>query len=248
MKYQEKENVMEKLMIFKNQDFGQIRTVVKNGEAWFIGKDVAESLGFNNSRDAISTHVFAEDKGVDIIDTPGGRQKVTIINESGLYALVFGSRLPSAKSFKYWVTSEVLPSIRKNGMYATDELINNPDLLIAVATQLKEERQARVQAEQKVIEMKPKAEFFDAVADSKDAIEIGQVAKLIGNIGRNRLFELLRDRKILMNNNQPYQKFIDSGYFRVVEQKYIRRNGDICINIKTLVYQKGVEYIRRLIA
>lgn len=110
---------MNELRIFKSPEFGQIRTIEIGGEPWFVGKDVAEALGFTNSRDAIATHVFADDKGVETIDTRGGKQKVTIISESGLYALVFGSRLESAKSFKRWVASEVLPAIRKTGMYAT---------------------------------------------------------------------------------------------------------------------------------
>lgn len=126
------------IQIFKNEQFGQVRVITKDGEPWFVGKDVAKVLGFVNSRDAISNHVFAEDKGVDSIDTLGGKQTMTIINESGLYALIFGSRLESANKFKKWVTSDVLPSIRKHGMYATDELINNPDLLIAAATKIKE--------------------------------------------------------------------------------------------------------------
>jgi len=112
---------LNKLQIFKNEEFGQVRTLVKNGEPWFVGKDVAEILGFSNPRDAIATHVFPEDKGVDLIDTPGGKQNLTIINESGLYALVFGSRLESAKRFKRWVTSEVLPSLRKTGMYVVPQ-------------------------------------------------------------------------------------------------------------------------------
>lgn len=112
---------MEQLKIFENEEFGQIRTVMRDGEVWFVGKDVAEALGFTNSRDAIATHVFDDDKGVEIIDTLGGKQKMTAINESGLYALVFGSRLESAKRFKRWVTSEVLPAIRKTGIYDMDE-------------------------------------------------------------------------------------------------------------------------------
>lgn len=112
---------MEQLKIFENEEFGSIRTVTRDGEVWFVGKDVAEALGFTNSRDAIATHVFDDDKGVEIIDTLGGKQKMTAINESGLYALVFGSRLESAKRFKRWVTSEVLPAIRKTGSYDMDE-------------------------------------------------------------------------------------------------------------------------------
>lgn len=112
---------MEQLKIFENEEFGSIRTVTRDGEVWFVGKDVAEALGFTNSRDAIATHVFDDDKGVEIIDTLGGKQKMTAINESGLYALVFGSRLESAKRFKRWVTYEVLPAIRNTGSYDMDE-------------------------------------------------------------------------------------------------------------------------------
>lgn len=113
---------MNELKIFENEKFGKVRTVIVDGEPWFVGKDVAEALGFTNSRDAISTHVFLEDKGVATIDTLGGKQEMTIINESGLYALIFGSRLKSAKEFKHWVTSEVLPSIRKTGKYETNNM------------------------------------------------------------------------------------------------------------------------------
>ena len=108
---------MNELKVFNSEEFGDVRTVTINGDPWFVGKDVAAALGFTNPRDAISTHVFDEDKGVESIDTLGGKQKMTVINESGLYALVFGSRLKSAQRFKHWVTSEVLPAIRRTGGY-----------------------------------------------------------------------------------------------------------------------------------
>lgn len=108
---------MNEIQIFNSSEFGNVRTVTIDGEPWFVGKDVAEALGFTNPRDAISTHVFDEDKGVESIDTLGGKQKMTVVNESGLYALIFGSRLKSAQRFKHWVTSEVLPTIRKTGGY-----------------------------------------------------------------------------------------------------------------------------------
>lgn len=117
---------MNELKIFESPEFGKVRTVVIDGEPWFVGKDVAEALGFTNSRDAISTHVFIEDRGVATIDTLGGKQEMVIINESGLYALIFGSRLKSAKRFKYWVTSEVLPSIRKTGGYSIGDNSTTP--------------------------------------------------------------------------------------------------------------------------
>lgn len=117
------------LQTFSNSEFGDVRVITKDGEPWFVGKDVAEALGFTNSRDAIATHVFDDDKGVDKIDTLGGKQNMTVINESGLYALVFGSRLESAKRFKHWVTSEVLPSIRKTGGYVDE---NRSDLFLDI--------------------------------------------------------------------------------------------------------------------
>lgn len=137
--------------IFKNlvhPEFGELRTVEIDGEPWFVGKDVATALGYTNSRDAIATHVFADDKGVESIDTLGGRQKMTIINESGLYALVFGSRLKIAKEFKHWVTSEVLPSIRKNGAYIRNQENMTPAEIVArgliAAQKIIEEREKEI--------------------------------------------------------------------------------------------------------
>ena len=139
------------MTVFKNlvhPEFGELRTVESDGEPWFVGKDVAAALGYTNSRDAIATHVFADDKGVESIDTLGGRQKMTIINESGLYALVFGSRLKIAKEFKHWVTSEVLPSIRKNGAYIRNQENMTPAEIVArgliAAQKIIEEREKEI--------------------------------------------------------------------------------------------------------
>lgn len=162
----------------------EVRTVIKNNEPWFVGKDVANVLGFKNSRDAINTHVFEEDKGVDSIDTLGGLQRMTIINESGLYALVFGSRLPKAKEFKRWVTNEILPSIRKHGTYMTAETIEkaltDPDTIIQLATTLKEEREQRLIAEQQVNELQPKASYYDLILRNKSLLSVTQIAKDYG--------------------------------------------------------------------
>ena len=236
----------------KNSDwcFGTIRTVQLNNETYFVGKDVAEALGYKNTRDALVAHVAEEDKNtVAISDGNRGNPNQTVINESGLYALIFGSKLESAKRFKHWVTSEILPSIRKHGMYAVDDLINDPDLAIKAFTALREERNKNKLLMEDVKRMKPKEEFFDAVADSKDAIEIGKVAKVLNfpGIGRNKLFEILRRKGILMKDNIPYQKFIDNGCFRTIEQKYSLPDGETRISIKTLVYQKGVDYIRKVL-
>lgn len=240
---------MDNLQVFTKDEFGTIRTVQMNNETYFVGKDVAESLGYADTFGALKKHVLEEDKLVCQIDSAGQKRDVTVINESGLYALIFGSKLESAKRFKHWVTSEILPSIRKHGMYAVDDLINDPDLAIKAFTALREERNKNKLLMEDVKRMKPKEEFFDAVADSKDAIEIGKVAKVLNfpGVGRNKLFEILRRKGILMKDNIPYQKFIDNGCFRTIEQKYSLPDGETRISIKTLVYQKGVDYIRKVL-
>ena len=146
---------MNDLKIFKNAEFGEIRTIEVDNEPWFVGKDVAEVLGYSNPRKAIGDHIDEEDKGVTICDTLGGNQEMTIINESGLYSLILSSKLPNAKAFKRWVTAEVLPTIRKHGMYATEELLSNPDIAIAAFKALKEEREARKALEVENKEMQP---------------------------------------------------------------------------------------------
>ena len=230
---------MNEIQIFKNDDFGEIRTIEINGEPWFVGKDVATKLGYSNTRDAVSNHVFDEDKGVEKLDTPGGIQSLIIINESGLYSLVFNSRLESAKRFKHWVTSEVIPQIRKTGAYHIPKTYAEALRALADETEKIEALKKQNQL------MQPKAEFFDAVTDSKTAIPIGDVAKILDiGIGRNKLFEFLRDKNILTSDNRPYQRYIDAGYFRVIEQKY-EVNGEVRINIKTLVFQKGIDWIRK---
>ena len=189
------------LEIFKNEEFGEIRTVTIDGEPWFVGKDIATALGYSNTRDALAKHVDDEDKGVAKCDTPSGKQNMSIINESGLYALIFGSKLESANRFKHWVTSEVLPSIRKHGAYMTNEVIErtltDPDYLIQLATALKEERQARKLAEEKIEKQKPLVDFANQVSDTTDLIDMKTMAKLLKDnnidIGRNRLFEFFKD-------------------------------------------------------
>lgn len=178
---------MSELQIFQNAEFGSVHTATIDGEPYFVGKDVATILGYSNLRDAISKHVDDEDKGVAKCDTLGGRQEILFINESGLYSLILRSQLPAAKRFKRWVTSEVLPAIRRHGMYATEELIANPDLAIAAFQALKAEREKRqaleeavaVQAQQ-IAELKPKATYYDVVLKCKDAVNISVIAKDYG--------------------------------------------------------------------
>lgn len=199
---------MNDIQIFNNEQFGQVRVITKDGEPWFVAKDIANILGYSNSRKAIYDHVYTEDKGVTKCDTLGGSQELTTINESGLYSLIFGSKMESAAKFKKWVTSEVLPSIRKHGMYATDELINNPDLLIAAATKIKEERQARLEAEKQ----------RDKLIHQNKLYTTSEIAKELGLKSATKLNGLLAEKKIQYKQNKTwllYSKYADCGYVSI---------------------------------
>lgn len=229
---------MNELQIFKNEEFGQVRTIEVDGKPYFAASDVAIALGYSNPRDAISRHC----KGVVKHDTPtnSGYQVINYIPEGDLYRLIVSSKLPSAEKFERWVFDEVIPSIRKTGGYNLPQTY--AEALRALADKAEEAEKLAIENK----ELQPKAEFFDAVTDSRDAIPVGDVAKVLDmGMGRNKLFEKLRELEILMSNNRPYQKYIDAGYFRVVEQKYDKGYGETGINIKTLVFQKGVDYIRK---
>jgi len=231
---------MNELQIFNNEEFGQVRTVEIDGKPYFAASDVAEALGYSNPRDAISRHC----KGVVKHDTltEGGAQSINFIPEGDIYRLIVSSKLPSAERFESWVFDEVIPSIRQTGGYQIPQTYT--EALRALADKVEETE--RLALENKA--MAPKAEFFDAVTDSRDAIPMAEVAKVLDmGVGRNKLFEFLRYKKVLQANNVPYQKYIDNGYFRVVEQRFDRGCGDVGINIKTLVFQKGVDFIRRIL-
>lgn len=236
---------MNELQIFNNEEFGEIRTITRDNEPWFVASDIAKALGYRMASD-MTRRIDEEDKGYTKVRTPGGEQEMSIINESGLYAGVFCSSLDSAKSFKHWVTSEVLPSIRKNGGYIANQEKMTPEQIVANA--LIVANNIILQKDKQIEEMKTKAEFFDAVADSKTAISMNEVAKVLSikGYGRNKLFEFLRDSKVLDRWNVPYQRYIDAGWFRVIEQKY-QKNGEPVVTTKTLVYQKGVDGIRKMI-
>lgn len=237
---------MNEIKVFDNAEFGEVRTAVVNDEPMFCLMDICKALGMSNP--TMVAQRLDEDE-LTKLNLGSRAGETNFITESGVYAVILRSDKPNAKKFRKWVTSEVLPSIRKHGMYAVDELIENPELAIKAFTALKEEREKNKALQAENERMKPKEEFFDAVTDSKDAIDIGQVAKVLNcpGIGRNKLFEILRNNGILKQNNEPYQKYIDCGYFRVIEQKYEARPGEIRINIKTLVFQKGVDYIRKIL-
>lgn len=203
---------MNDIQIFNNEQFGQVRVITKDGEPWFVGKDIAEVLGYLNTKDAIATHVYEEDKKIiqrsenATLEIPN--RGLTIINESGLYSLILSSKLPQAKKFKKWVTSDVLPSIRKHGMYATDELINNPDLLIAAATKIKEERAARLEAEKQ----------RDKLIHQNKLYTTSEIAKELGLKSANKLNQLLAEKKIQYKQNKTwllYSKYADCGYVSI---------------------------------
>ena len=228
-------------------DGSGIRTLTIDEEPYFVGKDVAQVLGYSNPRDAIAKHVDAEDKGVAKCDTLGGQQNQTVINESGLYSLILGSKLPEAKRFKRWVTSEVMPSLRRNGMYAMDELLDNPDLAINALQKLKEEREARRQLELQNEQMKPKALFAEAVETSSTSILIGDMAKLLRQngveVGQRRLFDWLRTNGWLMktgeSRNMPTQEAMEKGYFEIRERTISNPDGSVRITKTTKVTGKG---------
>ena len=234
----------------------EIRTVEKDGEPWFVGKDVAAVIGYSNTRDALAKHVDDEDKNTVVIrDGIQGNPNTIVINESGLYSLVLSSKLPNAKKFKRWVTSEVLPSIRKHGAYMTDQTLEqaltSPDFLIQLATQLKEEKEQRKRLEAKVEQDKPKVLFADSVSASKSSILVGELAKILKqngvDTGQFRLFAWLRENGYLIKRegsdyNMPTQKSAEMGLFEVKQTIITHSDGHITTNKTPKVTGKGQVY------
>lgn len=247
---------MSELQIFKNAEFGSVRTLTINDEPYFVGKDVAVILGYSNPRDALAKHVDDEDKGVAKCDTPGGVQDLTVINESGLYSLILSSKLPNAKKFKRWVTSEVLPAIRRYGIYAIDEVLNNPDMLIAALTELKAEREktkllsetVAVQKQQ-ISEMKPKASYYDVVLNCKDLVAISVIAKDYG-WSANRMNQYLHKKGVQYKQGNIwllYQKYAEMGYTHTKTHNYAGSNGTLHIKPHTYWTQAGRLFIYGLL-
>lgn len=241
------------IQIFKNDSFGAVRTVEVNGTPYFVGKDVAEILGYTNPQKAIRDHVDDDDKTVNDSFRVNGTA-VVLINESGVYALVFSSKLPKAKEFKHWVTSEILPAIRKHGAYMTDSVIeqalSSPDFLIQLATQLKEEQAQRRVLEQRVEAERPKVLFAEAVETSQTSILIGDLAKLIKqngvDIGQKRLFAWMRENGYLIKSgsstNMPTQRSMDMKLFEVKERSISNPDGSVRVTKTTKVTGKGQTY------
>lgn len=236
---------MSDLKIFQNAEFGQIRTVELNGEPWFVGKDIAGALGYKDTSDALKKHVISEDKLTRRFADSGQNREMYIINESGLYALIFGSKLESAQRFKHWVTSEVLPAIRKTGSYAIPQGKELLALAVLEAQKTIEQQSAQIE------EMKPKAIFADAVATSKQSILIGELAKILKQngyeTGEKRLFTYLRDNSYLIRRkgtdyNAPTQRSMEMGLFEVKETAVTHSDGHTTIDKTTKVTGKGQQY------
>ncbi len=203
------------LFKFKDQ---QVHTVTIDNEPYFVGNDVSTILGYSNYRNAVANHVDEDDKLRTQIEYAGQDRNMTVINESGLYSLILGSKLPQAKEFKHWVTSEVLPAIRKHGAYMTsakiEEVLTDPDTIIQLATQLKQEREGRLIAEQKVNELTPKATYYDKVLADKSLVTITQIAKDYGMSGR-AMNKKLHELKVIYKQGQTwllYAKYQKTGW------------------------------------
>ena len=243
------------LRTFTKEEFGTVRTMIIDGEPWFVGKDVAEALGYVNNRKAISDHVDEEDKGVTKCDTLGGTQSLLVVNESGMYSLVLGSKLPSAKKFKRWITREVIPSIRKNGMYATDDLLNNLDLLISVATQLKEEREQKKKLEvmnaakdQVICELQPKADYTDEILKCPGTVTITQIAKDYGMSG-TKMNKILNELGVQFKKSGQwfiYEKYNGKGYTKSQTVQIERHGVKDCV-MNTKWTQKGRLFLYELL-
>lgn len=246
---------MNELQIFNSPEFGDIRTVTIDNETYFVGKDVATALGYANPKNAVPTHVSEEDKLSTQIEYAGQRREVTVINESGLYALIFGSKLESAKRFKHWVTSEVLPAIHHNGGYImgqenlSDSELMAKAILVAQKTiehknQIIEQQKAKIEAD------RPKTIFADAVSTSHTSILIGDLAKLICQngvqTGQKRLFQWMRENGYLMKTgasyNMPMQRYIEQGLFEVKESSVQNPDGSVRVTRTTKVTGKGQLY------
>ena len=246
---------MNELQLFQNNQFGKIRTIKVGEKDYFVGNDIARALGYDQPHKAVNQHC----KGGTFytVLTNGGNQETKIIPESDVYRLIIKSKLPQAEEFEKWVFDEVLPSIRKNGMYATDELLDNPDLLIATATRLKEEKEKRLEAERINALNAPKVLFADSVAVSNNSILVNELAKLIKqngiDIGQNKLFEWLRNEGYLIKKkgelwNTPSQYAMERDWFEVKVRVVNNPDGSVRTTRTTKVTGKGQLYfVNRLL-
>ena len=248
---------MSELQAFSNAEFGSVRSLMVNGEPYFVGKDVAKILGYANPNDALAKRVEEEDKGVTKCDTSDGSQELTVINESGLYSLILFSRLPSAKRFKRWMTSEVLPAIRKHGVFAMDDIVNNTDALIGALQAFRAERLQRMALEeenavqkQQLVEMKQKASYYDLVLNSQDLVSITEIAKDYG-WSAQKMNEYLHIQGIQFKQGGRiwilYHKYAEMGLTSTKTHTYPDNNGTIHTKVHIYWTQKGWLFIYDLL-
>lgn len=250
---------MNQIQIFNNPEFGEIRTIEINNEPWFVGKDVADVLGYQNGSRDINRHVSEEDREKTMVFDGNQDKETILINESGLYSLILSSKLPKAKEFKRWVTAEILPTIRKHGAYMTPEqienVLTNPDTIIQLAQNLKAEQEKRRQLECKVEEDKPKVLFADAVATSKTSILIGELAKILKqngvDMGQNRLFHWMRQNGYLIRRqgtdyNMPTQKSMEMKLFEIKETSITHADGHVSVSKTPKITGRGQQFFINL--
>ncbi|PGT35639.1 phage antirepressor Ant [Bacillus anthracis] len=242
---------MNQLQVFNNEEFGQVRTVVQGEDVWFVAKDVCDVLGINKQRDAYS-RLDEDERGSVLVDTLGGQQNMNAINESGLYSLILRSRKPQAKSFKKWVTSEVIPSIRKHGAYMTDQVleqaVTNPDFAIGLLTKLKEEKEKLAAAQQQIVQQQPLVTFAEACMQSDKSLKVSEVAKLAAKhnvkIGQRQLFAKLREWNLMFKRStEPTQSAVEKGYFEIAQGVKQKPSGEPFTWTTTYVTPKGQAYI-----
>lgn len=246
---------MNGIQIFNNKEFGEVRTVLIDSEPWFVGKDVAVILGYQNGSRDINRHVDEEDRHKVMLFDGNQDKETIIINESGLYSLILSSKMPDAKKFKRWVTSEVIPSVRKNGGYIsgqenlTDEELLSKALLVA-QNKIADRDRIIASKQERIEQMRPKEIFADSVATSKNSILIGDLAKMICQngveIGQKRLFDWMREKGYLIktgsSKNLPTQKSIDLGIMEVKERALNNPDGSVRITLTPKVTGKGQVY------
>lgn len=251
---------MNEVKVFQNEQFGSIRTMEHEDSVWFVGKDIAGILGYSNPRDALAKHTDNEDRSTVAIHDGSQNRNVTVINESGLYSLILSSKLPKAKEFKHWVTSEVLPSIRKHGVYMTPERLTeslqNPDSLITILETLKTEQEKNkaltetVTAQEKELaEIKPKSEYCDRILSTPDLLNITEIAKDYG-LSAKLMNVILHELKVIYYQHNTwlvYQRFIREGFAKNNTIEYLDKRGNLRASQALQWTQKGRLYIYNIL-
>lgn len=247
---------MTELQVFNNEKFGNLEIYVdENGKVWFPATDVAKMLGYKNPRDAISKHCKKSGKlPVSRITTEGNGYEKTYIDEGNVIRLITKSHISGAEELESWVFDDIVPSVMKNGFYSVEHQLpqTHIEAVEAYLVELKKNEQLVIEKEKltdKVALDKPKVEFYDDVMRSDTALTMDKVAKILNfkSVGRNKLFDILRKEKMLQGNNAPYQAYVDRGWFDSKENRYTKPDGDICVTLTTVVYQKGAEAISKLL-